>query len=325
MALKKSKVKAKTHTSFLYGRWVKFFLIIIALVSFVYTFFPDSIHKWVVDFQPIMNERCLQPFYKDIPPYLNKNSLRVESYPLCFDGFSLMYSDVSKTALWVAERLTPDHLRFLSGQPQHLETKHSDLVIQAQNSGKTPENYYLWQLAPMDNSSNLQNDRSLYQGDTLALISPEKRALLLNVEHAIRAVVEDYNVKIYMITGPAFLSPVLKTMDNGGLIPTAVFKVIYIPKTGVIGAYYVPNDNALKSRIVSVCYLEERLGMNLFPQLTEEEKRNTYKLPWRVEDIHPNHPIEYLYWDAESQCAEDVTEEKIIQSKIQFQKSRQFS
>ena len=325
MALKKGKVKAKTKTSFLYGNWIKFFLILIALVSFIYTFFPDSIHKWVVDLQPMMNERCLQPFYKDIPPYLNKNSLRVESYPLCFDGFSLMYSDLSKTALWIAERLTPDHLRFLSDQPQNVEALSPDLLIQPKISGKGQENYYLWQLAPIDNSSHSQNDRSSYKGDTLALISAEKRLLLLNVEQAIRTVVEEQKVSVYMLTGPAFLAPVLKTMDNGSLIPTAVFKVVYIPKTGVIGAYYVPNDNALKSRIVSICYLEERLGMNLFPQLTEEEKRNTYKLPWRVEDIDPNHPMEYLYWDAESQCAEDVTEEKIMQSKIQFQKSSQFS
>ena len=57
------------------------------------------------------------------------------------------------------------------------------------------------------------------------------------------------------------------------IVPTSVYKAIYLPKTGAIGAYYAPNDNSLQVKVVSVCYLEEQLGINLFPQLTEEQKR----------------------------------------------------
>ena len=74
-----------------------------------------------------------------------------------------------------------------------------------------------------------------------------------------------------------------------------------MPKTGTIGAYYAPNDNSLKVRIVSVCYLEEQLGINLFPQLTEEQKRNTYHLPLTANAVKANQKIAYSNWDAESQ------------------------
>ncbi len=94
-----------------------------------------------------------------------------------------------------------------------------------------------------------------------------------------------------------------------------------MPKTGAIGAYYAPNDNSLKVRIVSVCYLEEQLGINLFPQLTEEQKRNTYKLPLTGNAVKANQKIEYSNWDAESQCAEEVSEENLQALQREFKSS----
>ena len=95
---------------------------------------------------------------------------------------------------------------------------------------------------------------------------------------------------VYVITG-RYLQEKLKTIGNGVIVPTAVYKAVYMPKTGAIGAYYAPNDNSLKVRIVSVCYLEEQLGINLFPQLTEEQKRNTYRLPLTAKAVKPTRKL----------------------------------
>ena len=62
------------------------------------------------NFHPIPDKKCLQQFYKDTPPYLIKESLTKHTYPLCFNGFNVMYSGVAKTPLWVAESLTPQRL-----------------------------------------------------------------------------------------------------------------------------------------------------------------------------------------------------------------------
>jgi hypothetical protein len=40
--------------------------------------------------------------------------------------------------------------------------------------------------------------------------------------------------------------------------------------------------------------LEEQLGVNLFPQLTEEQKRNTYKLPLTATAVKANSAIQYF-------------------------------
>ncbi len=74
-------------------------------------------------------------------------------------------------------------------------------------------------------------------------------------------------------------------------------------------------------RIVSVCYLEEQLGINLFPQLTEEQKRNTYRLPLTAKAVKANQKIEYSNWDAESQCAEEVSEENLQALQREFKSS----
>lgn len=89
----------------------------------------------------------------------------------------------------------------------------------------------------------------------------------------------------------------------------------YLPKTGGAGTYYAPNDNSRQVKIVSICYLEEHLGINLFPQLSEEQKRNTYHLPLKATAVKAHgKPIEYSNWDAESQCAEEVAAARVCGS-----------
>ena len=141
------------------------------------------------------------------------------------------------------------------------------------------------------------------------------------LEEATRAIVTKQKQDAYVVTGPVFAAKKLKTIGNGVIVPTAVYKAVYLPKTGAIGAYYAPNDNSLKVRIVSVCYLEEQLGINLFPQLTEEQKRNTYRLPLTAKAVKANQKIEYSNWDAESQCAEDVSKENLQALQREFKSS----
>jgi endonuclease G len=67
--------------------------------------------------------------------------------------------------------------------------------------------------------------------------------------------------------------------------------------------------------------LEELLNINLFPQLTEEQKRNTYNLPLSSKDLNLNKEIEYSYWDAESQCEISVSDKDIdmLQNRFRFE------
>ena len=122
----------------------------------------------------------------------------------------------------------------------------------------------------------------------------------------------------YVVTGPIFEDKRLKTIGNGVIVPTAVYKAVYLPKQGIIGAYYAPNNDSLQVKVVSICYLEEKLGINLFPQLTEQQKRNVYQLPTSAQQVKANNEISYVSWDRQSQCAEEATTASIQAQQQQF-------
>jgi len=122
----------------------------------------------------------------------------------------------------------------------------------------------------------------------------------------------------YVLTGPVFEGKRLKTIGSGVIVPTAVYKAVYLPKQGIIGAYYAPNNNSQQVKVVSVCYLEEKLGINLFPQLTEQQKRNVYQLPLSAVQVKPNKDISYSHWDGQSQCAEEAKTDAIQAQQREF-------
>ena len=67
--------------------------------------------------------------------------------------------------------------------------------------------------------------------------------------------------------------------------------------------YYADNtlkNTAPKVQVISICALEDLTGINIFPQLTEDQKRNTYNLPLRASAVKATQKIAYSYWDAES-------------------------
>lgn len=53
---------------------------------------------------------CLDQFYQNTAPELQRESLKKDTTALCLNGFNAMHSGVSKTSFWVAEYLTPERL-----------------------------------------------------------------------------------------------------------------------------------------------------------------------------------------------------------------------
>ena len=144
---------------------------------------------------------------------------------------------------------------------------------------------------------------------------------LTKIEYLIRGIAIKKNLDVYVVTGPVFAAKKLKTIGKGVIVPTATYKAIYMPKTGVAGVYYADNtlkDTAPKVQVISICALEDITGINIFPQLAEDQKRNTYSLPLSKSDLALNKEIEYSYWDGESQCANEVPENEITKLQKEF-------
>ena len=301
---------------------VKIILGVVATGSFAIAFGQERIAQFIPFTQgKSLNSDCLSQFYRDQPPILVKENLKKNSYPLCFNGFNVMYSGISKTPLWTAEYLSPKRL---SQKIKREDSFHEETRVSAEHrallSDYRASGYDRGHMSP---NADMPNKSAQYDSFSLANMVPQapknNQQIWRELEEATRAIVTKQKKDVYVITGPLFSGKKLKTLGRGVIVPTAVFKAVYIPEQGIIGAYYAPNNNSLQVKVVSVCYLEEQLGMNLFPQLTEEQKRNTYKLPLTATQVKANKKIDYSHWDAESQCAEDVSQDEIKALQKQFQ------
>lgn len=291
-----------------------------AASSFAIAFGQEKIAQYIPFKSAASNAVCLDQFYREIPPYLVKASLTKHSYPLCYNGFNVMYSGVSKTPLWVAEHLTTKRL---SNKIKREDSFHEESRVSAAHRATLSDyrgsGYDRGHMAP---NADMSNKEAQFHSFSLANMVPQSpknnQQVWRELEEATRAMVSKQKNDMYVITGPVFAGKKLKTIGQGVIVPTGVFKAIYVPKTDVIGVYYAPNDNSLKVKIMSVCQLEEQIGINLFPQLTAEQKRNTYQLPLKATQVKANQKIEYLQWDAESQCAEEVKNDELKALQKQF-------
>lgn len=239
---------------------------------------------------------------------------------MCFNDFNVMYSGISKTPLWSAEYLTPDRLSIKIKREDsfHEETRvplaHRALLADYRGSG-----YDRGHMAP---NGDMNNTAAQHDSFSLANMVPQSpknnQEVWRKLEEAVRSIVTKQHKDAYVVTGPIFEDKRLKTIGNGVIVPTAVYKAVYLPKQGIIGAYYAPNNDSLQVKVVSICYLEEKLGINLFPQLTEQQKRNVYQLPTSAQQVKANKEISYVSWDRQSQCAEEATTASIQAQQQQF-------
>lgn len=249
---------------------------------------------------------CLNQFYDHAPAVLQKDTLKKNTFPLCFNGFAVTYSGVSKTPLWSAEHLTPQRL---SQKIKREDNFHEETQIPIQYRS-TLKDYRASGYDRGHMSPNADMPDSASQNDSFSLANMVPQAPKNNqevwrkLEEATRAMVTKKNQDVYVVTGPIYSGSKVGTVGNGVLIPTAVYKAVYYPKTGVIGAYLAPNDNSLKVQTVSVCAVEQLAGINLFPTLDDNKKRKVYDLPLSSTTIQKTQQIST---DTQSKCAQPVS------------------
>ncbi len=322
----KKKRSSSNPLSQLFGQnGIKVLLGLVAIGSFAIAFGQEKIQQ-LVSMSSSSNSACLDQFYREVPPYLVRDSLHKNSFPLCFNGFNVMYSGISKTPLWVAESLTPVRL---SQKIPREDNFHEETRVPSEYRATLADykatGYDRGHMAP---NADMPNKAAQLDSFSLANMVPQapknNQQVWRELEEATRAIVTKQKQNVYVVTGPVYSAKKLKTIGQGVIVPTATYKAVYIPKTGAAGVYYA--DNTLKStapkvQVISICALEDLTGINIFPQLTEDQKRNTYNLPLRASAVKATQKIAYSHWDAESQCAEEVSADALSALQKEFKSS----
>lgn len=236
-------------------------------------------------------DQCLTQFYQQTPPKLLRSSLKPRSYPLCFTGFAVLYSGVSRTPLWSAEFLSPERIQQAKGLGRQGEFfEETKIPSQYRSSLKdyARSGYDRGHMAPNGDMANRTQQAECF---TLANMVPQSphnnQEVWRNIEEATRAMVLKQRVSAYLLTGPVYLGERLGQVGNV-LVPTYVYKAVYYPKLKRASAYLARNDESGDLEIISVAELEQMIGINLFPELSEEIKQTLVNLPKNAKQANKN-------------------------------------
>lgn len=228
---------------------------------------------------------CSQQFYRQIPPVLQRDALKKQAFPLCFNGFAVLYSGVSRTPLWSAEYLTPQRLKqakTLNRQGEFYEEIRVPGAYRAQLSDYARSGYDRGHMAPNgDMASRSQQADSFSLANMVPQTPYNNQEVWRNLEEATRALVLKKRTAAYVLTGPVFASQRIKRIGGkqGVLVPTHVFKAVYFPELDAASAYVAVNDGQAALRIMPLAELERLTGINLLPELSAAAKHQLINLP----------------------------------------------
>jgi len=214
-------------------------------------------------------------------PEIQNPRMQAATTELCYDVFGVMHSGITRTPLWSAEHLTADQLesaKTLSRENSfHPETR-LPASARAELSDYARSGYDRGHMAP---NGDMPDRNSQHQSFTLANMVPQDGENNRHLWAGIEAVVRKQAGKegeLYVLTGPAFLGSDLRKVGNV-LVPTHLYKVVYSPRQRAGAAFFVENRATSDYQLLSIAQLEARIGINLLPSLSTEQKETVLRLP----------------------------------------------
>lgn len=225
---------------------------------------------------------CPTSFASGVEPTVVNPKLARLARPLCFQAFAVLHSGVSRTPLYSAEHLT----RVSVEAAQELYTRdnqfHADeglpVVERAELEDYVRSGFDRGHMVP---SGDMGDPAADHESFSLANIVPQVGTLNRNSWAAL----EDYVRKLtltlgetYVVTGPLYEGTDLKRVGGRVLVPTSVWKALYVPSQGA-GAWIATNEAKPKWTVVSIATLAGRTGIDPFPTLDAATKAKVPKFP----------------------------------------------
>jgi endonuclease G, mitochondrial len=225
---------------------------------------------------------CPDHFANGQAPDLINQKLSVKSKDICYSGFALKHSGVTRTPLYAAEHLTRDRL----AQAKGLKRKsvfHPDpflsLSERAELRHYARSGYDRGHVAP---SGDMPSPESQLECFTLANMIPQEpsvnRGIWERVESATRKLAKDRG-ELFIVTGPIYSGNNIQRIGGAVMVPTQIFKAVYDPKRNEAGAFIVDNVEGTQVQMISIADLEKVSGISVFPSISNQIKNNGMRLP----------------------------------------------
>jgi endonuclease G len=225
---------------------------------------------------------CTDAYAANTAPALINPKLAANTRPLCFRAFALLHSGVTRTPLYVAEHLTRASVEAALALNTRDNRFHPEERLPQAERGELADyrgsGFDRGHMAPSGDMGEPQDD---YESFSLANIVPQDGPLNRDGWADLEAYVRDLTAKLgeaYVVTGPAFAGRSLKRLNGRVLVPSHVWKAIYVPGQGA-GAWIVSNDPNATWEVISIATLTARTGIDPFPTLDSAAKAKVPAFP----------------------------------------------
>lgn len=223
---------------------------------------------------------CAQVFYGGKEPTVAGNPGPTQD--LCFPAYALKESGAWRQPIWSAEHLVAANLPpagTVRKNPFHAEDALSPAVRSElsdyQACSQIDDRGHATPVG--DFKDPWQRDDTFSLANMMAQTKVDNEQPWNHLENGVRSAVKSSG-EAWTVTGPhvpAGASPRCGRLPQ----PDAIWKAVFFPSTGVIGAYWSANDTSKTSTTITVAELIRRTGVDPFPALPAAKKAEAHPLP----------------------------------------------
>lgn len=216
------------------------------------------------------------------PPALVNPKFGQKARLVCFRAFAVLHSGVTRTPLWVAERLTRSGVTAAIAMEGRSNRFHAEARLPASERAELDDyrrsGFDRGHMAPSgDMPTRAADDESF----SLANIVPQARRLNQGSWSNLEWMVRDIALvagEVHVVTGPLFEGQTIASLKGRVLVPTSTWKAIYVPGRGA-AAYVATNRNKPEWKLLSIAELTRRSGIDPFPTLSQATKAKAAAFP----------------------------------------------
>ena len=225
---------------------------------------------------------CPQHFASGIAPALLNAKLRDQARPLCFQAYAVLHSGLTRAPLYSAEHLTRPSVAAAEAFDTRDNRFHAEQNLPTSERAELSDYKYSgYDRGHMVPSGDMGTKYSDHETFSLANIIPQtanlNRGSWAALERYVRALASQFG-EAYVVTGPLYEGSSITALNGRVLVPTAVWKAIFVPGQGA-GAWIATNEPRPSWQVVSLNGLARRTGIDPYPLLRTASKSKVPAFP----------------------------------------------
>lgn len=225
---------------------------------------------------------CPEHFIDGQAPDLINQKLVTKTHEVCYSGFALKHSGITRTPLYAAEHLTRERIlqgKGLKRQSQFHPDEHIPRSERAELHHYARSGYDRGHVAPSADMFDLQSQFECFSlANMIPQIPENNRGPWEGIESAVRMMAKSKG-DIYVITGPIYQGSNIEQIGGAVMVPTKLFKAVYDPQRREAGAYLIDNTADAQPEKISIAELVKITGIDIFPSVQKNVKSRLMRLP----------------------------------------------